>query len=64
MRLARAFTGRDKIVKIQGHFHGWHDYAAVAMQPPYDVPISKGVPLTWPAPSSRRRRATPRPSSA
>ena len=44
LRLARAFTGKSKVVKIQGGFHGWHDYAAVAMQPPYDVPISKGVP--------------------
>jgi len=44
MRLARAFTGRNKIVKAQGAFHGWHDYATVAMQPPYDVPSSKGVP--------------------
>jgi len=44
MRLARAFTGRDRIVKVQGHFHGWHDYAAVAMMPPWDVPISMGIP--------------------
>ncbi|MDP8921656.1 MAG: aminotransferase class III-fold pyridoxal phosphate-dependent enzyme [Chloroflexota bacterium] len=44
MRLARAFTGRDRIVKVQGHFHGWHDYAAVAMLPPWDVPISVGIP--------------------
>jgi glutamate-1-semialdehyde 2,1-aminomutase len=44
MRLVRAFTGKDKIVKIQGGFHGWHDYAVVAMQPPFDVPLSKGVP--------------------
>jgi glutamate-1-semialdehyde 2,1-aminomutase len=44
MRLARAYTGKSKIVKIQGHFHGWHDYATVAMQPPWEVPISAGVP--------------------
>src|SRR5688572_12775205 len=44
MRLARALTGKNKILKIQGGFHGWHDYATVAMQPPYDVPNSKGVP--------------------
>jgi glutamate-1-semialdehyde 2,1-aminomutase len=44
MRLARAFTGKDKIVKIQGHFHGWHDYATIAMAPPYDEPSSRGVP--------------------
>ena len=25
-RLARAVTGRKKLVKFQGCFHGWHDY--------------------------------------
>lgn len=44
MRLARAYTGKSKIIKIDGHFHGWHDYATVAMKPPYDVPDSAGVP--------------------
>ncbi len=44
MRLARAYTGKTKIVKFYGHFHGWHDYATVAHQPPYDVPVSVGVP--------------------
>ncbi len=27
LRLARAYTGRNKIVKFQDHFHGWHDCA-------------------------------------
>ena len=27
MRLARAYTGKEKIIKLQDHFHGWHDYA-------------------------------------
>jgi glutamate-1-semialdehyde 2,1-aminomutase len=44
IRLARAFTGKDRLIKAQGHFHGWHDYATVAMLPPWDVPISVGVP--------------------
>jgi len=44
MRLARAFTGKDKILKINGHFHGWHDYATIAMEPPYDEPVSRGIP--------------------
>jgi glutamate-1-semialdehyde 2,1-aminomutase len=44
LRLARAFTGRTRVVKMQGHFHGWHDYATVAMAPPYDEPISRGIP--------------------
>ena len=26
LRLARAFTGKTKIVKFHEHFHGWHDY--------------------------------------
>jgi glutamate-1-semialdehyde 2,1-aminomutase len=44
MRIARAFTGRDKILKVQGAFHGWHDYATVAMSQPYEVPSSRGIP--------------------
>lgn len=27
MRLARAHTNRSVIVRLEGHFHGWHDYA-------------------------------------
>ncbi|MSQ05712.1 MAG: aminotransferase class III-fold pyridoxal phosphate-dependent enzyme [Dehalococcoidia bacterium] len=27
MRLARAYTGKNKIIKLRNHFHGWHDYA-------------------------------------
>ena len=26
IRLARAYTGKTKIVKFREHFHGWHDY--------------------------------------
>ncbi|TMD13163.1 MAG: aspartate aminotransferase family protein [Chloroflexi bacterium] len=29
LRVARAFTGRDLIVKFRGGYHGTHDYAAV-----------------------------------
>jgi len=44
MRLARAHTGRDIIVKIRNHFHGWHDYAMIEYLPPYEIPSSAGVP--------------------
>ena len=44
IRLARAATGKDKIVKFEGHFHGWHDYAVAGVRPPFDRPISAGVP--------------------
>jgi len=26
LRLARGYTGKDKIIRIDGHFHGMHDY--------------------------------------
>jgi glutamate-1-semialdehyde 2,1-aminomutase len=44
MRLCRAYTGRDSIVKVQGHYHGWQDYAQVGYLPPYAVPSSAGIP--------------------
>jgi glutamate-1-semialdehyde 2,1-aminomutase len=44
IRLARSFTGRTKIVKFEGHFHGWHDYVTAAVDPPYEIPASSGVP--------------------
>ena len=44
LRLARAYTGRPKILKFAGHFHGWHDYAVAGGDPPYDGPVVPGVP--------------------
>lgn len=43
LRLARAYTGKNRIIKFQGHFHGWHDYAAVGERPPWEINPS-GVP--------------------
>jgi glutamate-1-semialdehyde 2,1-aminomutase len=33
MRIARAFTGREKIVKFEGQYHGVHDYALISVSP-------------------------------
>jgi len=44
IRLGRAHSGKDKVVKFEGHFHGWHDYATVGVRPPYQAPVSRGVP--------------------
>ncbi len=33
MRVARAYTGRDKIVKFEGQYHGVHDYALISVSP-------------------------------
>ncbi len=44
LRVARAYTGRSRVVKLSGHFHGWHDGVVAAVNPPYDVPLSAGIP--------------------
>ncbi len=44
IRIARAATGRPKLVKFTGHFHGWADGVATAVNPPYDIPMSAGIP--------------------
>jgi glutamate-1-semialdehyde 2,1-aminomutase len=33
MRIARAYTGRTKIVKFEGQYHGVHDYALISVGP-------------------------------
>ena len=50
MRIARAATGRDKILKFEGAYHGNHDYAAFSQFPtgPANYPLARadsaGVP--------------------
>lgn len=50
LRMARAFTGKSKILKFEGGFHGVHDTALMsAMSPvqtayPTPIPDSKGIP--------------------
>jgi glutamate-1-semialdehyde 2,1-aminomutase len=49
IRLARGFTGRDKIIKIEGAFHGAHDSVLVKAGSgalTHSVPNSKGIPQT------------------
>lgn len=43
IRLARTFTGKSRIVKFSGHFHGWHDAVAPASRPPLDARVP-GIP--------------------
>ena len=54
IRIARAHTGRDTIVKIFGSYHGHHDYVMVSIGVPYDrigdrdnlasLPYGGGIP--------------------
>ena len=54
LRMARAFTGKDKILKFEGAYHGNHDYSAVSLFPaaPANYPVGSvdtgGVPEALP----------------
>lgn len=57
IRVARGFTGREKILKFEGGYHGHHDDVLISIQPPRhlmgpaDAPIA--VPATAGLPRSR-----------
>ena len=36
LRIARIVTGKTKVLKFAGMFHGWHDQLAPAAEPPHD----------------------------
>jgi len=44
LRLARAATGRQRVVKLAGHFHGWHDQVSFGTDAPFRGPDTAGVP--------------------
>jgi glutamate-1-semialdehyde 2,1-aminomutase len=56
IRVARGYTGREKIIKFEGGYHGHHDDVLVSIQPPRDqmgpeaspatVPLSAGIPAS------------------
>ena len=37
VRLARAYTGNETVLKFEGCYHGWHDYLDVSVYPPADA---------------------------
>ena len=54
VRIARGFTGRERLIKIEASYHGHHDALMVSVEPPPDlmgapdhpasVPQSEGIP--------------------
>jgi glutamate-1-semialdehyde 2,1-aminomutase len=56
VKAARAFTGRPKIAKVEGAYHGQYDYAEVSQMPapknwgeedqPNSVPVAHGTPAS------------------
>lgn len=43
IRLARTYTGKNKVLKFAGHFHGWHDSVILGAYPPFDENVP-GIP--------------------
>ena len=43
LRLARAHTGRNKILRLKGHFHGWNDHMTSGYSSHFDGSPTPGV---------------------
>jgi glutamate-1-semialdehyde 2,1-aminomutase len=48
LRLARAFTGRSKLLKLEGNFHGYHDQVMYAIGTPADRLGPEESPARYP----------------
>ncbi|HEY0492079.1 MAG TPA: aspartate aminotransferase family protein [Candidatus Dormibacteraeota bacterium] len=46
VRLARGFTGRDRLIKIEASYHGHHDALLVSVEPPPDLMGPADAPLS------------------
>lgn len=44
LRLGRAFSGKDHILRVDGHYHGWHDHVLKGTKPGQNAPTSLGIP--------------------
>lgn len=51
IRLARAFTGRSKLLKFEGNFHGYHDQVMYSINTPAEQLGPEAAPTIWPASS-------------
>jgi glutamate-1-semialdehyde 2,1-aminomutase len=47
IRVARGITGRDKIIKVEGGYHGHHDEVMISMKPPLNLagPADRPTPV-------------------
>jgi glutamate-1-semialdehyde 2,1-aminomutase len=48
LRLARAFTGQSKLLKLEGNFHGYHDQVMFAIGTPADRLGPEAAPTPFP----------------
>src|SRR5215475_16035965 len=43
LRLARAYTGKPKVLRFIGHFHGWNDQVAPGAMSHFDGSVPAGI---------------------
>ncbi len=43
LRLARAATGKRKIIRFRGHYHGWHDHLVFGFRGEFDGQAPPGI---------------------
>lgn len=49
IRVARGYTGREKLLKFEGGYHGHHDDVLLSIQPPRDMMGPSDAPAAVPA---------------
>lgn len=42
IRICRIVSGRTKVIKFAGHFHGWHDSVIISSEPPHPANVLAG----------------------
>ena len=58
IHLARAATGRDVVLKIEGSYHGHHDAVMVSVRPPLEQLGERGAPGSMPFGAGHPRAVT------
>lgn len=48
IRLARAYTGKTKVVRFEGHYHGWSDQIHWSNRPPLEKAGDRNTPIPYP----------------
>jgi glutamate-1-semialdehyde 2,1-aminomutase len=43
LRVARAYTGKPKVLRFEGHYHGWLPVGVLGQRPPFDSLMSGGI---------------------
>lgn len=56
LRLARGHTGREKVLKFEGHYHGWYDDQLISVMPPLTQAGSREKPHSVPASVGQSKR--------